>query len=83
MPYDPRPVSEGGNRGAGDQFGFAAPKGQFRVICVDTFDGGDWVQGDFATREEAVNVARSKGGEMLRAYVYDDTGKQLSGAGTF
>ena len=40
MPYDPRPVSEGGNRGIDEQFSRKAPKGEFRVIGVDTFDGG-------------------------------------------
>lgn len=83
MPYDPRPVSEGGNRGIDEQFGRAAPKGKFRVICVDTFDGGDWVHGDFATKEAAITAARSKGGEMLRSYVYDDSGAHVTSAGTF
>lgn len=83
MPYDPRPISEGGNRGIDEAFGRAAPKGKFRVIGVDTFDGGDWVQGDFATRDEALACARSKGGEMTRMYVYDDMGRHLGNAGTF
>jgi hypothetical protein len=43
-----------------------APPGQFRVVAVDTFDGTDWVHGDFATAEEALRAARSKGGEMLK-----------------
>lgn len=83
MPYDARPVSEGGNRGAGETFGFAAPKGKFRVICVDTFDGGDWVHGDFDTKDAAIKAAAAKGGNMLRAYVYDDAARQVSNAGTF
>jgi hypothetical protein len=41
-----------------------APPGQFRVVAVDTFDGTDWVHGDFATAEEALRAARSKGGNM-------------------
>ena len=36
---------------------FKAPKGKFRVIGVDTFDGTGWIQGDFKTKKEAVNVA--------------------------
>lgn len=83
MPYDARPVSQGGNRGAGELFKLQAPKGKYRVIGVDTFDGGDWVQGDFDTREEAMNCASIKGGQMTVMYVYDDKGMQLSKAGTF
>ncbi len=83
MPYDARPVSQGGNRGIDEQFSRHAPKGKFRVICVDTFDGGDWVSGDFDTKETARTHAMAKGGPMLRAYVYDDTGNTLSSAGTF
>lgn len=83
MPYDPRPVSKGGNRGAGELFLLRAPEGKFRVVGVDTFDGGDWVQGDFDTRDEALAVAKEKGGEMTRMYVYDDAGHRLGHAGTF
>ncbi len=83
MPYDARPVSEGGNRGAGERFQLQAPKGKFRVVCVDTFDGGDWVNGDYDTKQEAIRTASEKGGTMLRAYVYDDKGNQVSNAGTF
>ena len=46
MPYDPRPVSEGGNRGAGEEFQLKAPKDKFRVVSVDTFDGGDCCHGE-------------------------------------
>jgi ethanolamine utilization microcompartment shell protein EutS len=60
-----------------------APPGQFRVVAVDTFDGTDWVHGDFATAEEALRAARSKGGEMLKTHVYDDAGKHLGDAGRF
>lgn len=83
MPYDPRPISEGGNRGMGETFSHKPPKGKFRVVCVDTFDGGDWVSGDFDTREAALAHARTKGGEMLRTHVYDDTGRHIGDAGTF
>lgn len=83
MPYDPRPVSQGGNRGIDEQFTRAAPKGQFRVIGVDTFDGGDWHEGDYGSRQEAVKVARAKGGEMTKMYVYDDAGNYVSQAGSF
>jgi len=85
MPYDPRSVSEGGNRGIDERFSREAPKGKFRVIGVDTFDGGDWVEGDFDTLEKAVKHAneRTKGQQMLKMYVYDDAGSYRHDAGTF
>ena len=60
-----------------------APAGKFRVVGVDTFDGDDWVQGDFDTQEEALNVANEKGGTMTKMHVYDDKGRHLGEAGTF
>lgn len=83
MPYDARLVSEGGNRGAGELFKLRAPAGKFRVVCVDTFDGGDWVDGDYDTREAALKRAQEKGAPMLCAHVYDDQGKHIGNVGTF
>ncbi len=83
MSYDPRMVSEGGNRGIDELFTRAAPKGMFRIIGVDTFDGTDWVEGDYPTKEEAFEVARSKGGQMTMMHVYDDIGNHVRKAGTF
>ncbi len=83
MPYDPRPVSQGGNRGIGELFSHQPPPGKFRVIGVDTFDGGDWVQGDFDTKEAALACAREKGGSMTKMHVYDDRGRHVGEAGTF
>ncbi len=60
-----------------------APAGKFRVVGVDTFDGTDWVQGDFDTESEALAVAKEKGGTMTKMHVYDDQGKHLGEAGTF
>jgi hypothetical protein len=60
-----------------------APRNKFRVICVDTFDGGDWIEGDFDTKEQALECARKKGGEMLKTHVYDDNGNHVGEAGTF
>lgn len=60
-----------------------APEGKFRVVCVDTFDGTDWIQGDFNTKEEAIEVAEGKGGNMLKAYVYNDSGNDIYNAGKF
>lgn len=58
-----------------------APKGKFRVVKVDTFDRDDWVDGDYDT----LNTAKENaiGGEMLKAYVFDDVGCQLYNSGTF
>lgn len=83
MPYDPRPISQGGNRCLGETFGHKPPKGKFRVIGVDTFDGGDWVEGDFDTAEKALAHAKARGGTMLKMYVYDDIGRRIGAAGSF
>lgn len=60
-----------------------APSGEFRVIGVDTFDGTDWIYGDYQTYSEAVKVAQDKGGVMLKTHVYDDQGRHVFEAGTF
>ena len=60
-----------------------APKCKYRVIGVDTFDGTDWVIGDFTTIEIAIKHANGKGGEMLKTHVYDDKGNHLHQAGTY
>ncbi len=83
MPYDPRPTNEGGNRGIDINFSRKAPAGKFRVISVDTFDGGDGVFGDFPTLKEAIQQADKEGGTMLKTHVYDDKGSHLHEAGTF
>ena len=83
MPYDPRPVSKGGNRGIDESFSRNAPKGKFRVIGVDTFDGGDWLQDDCDTLEVALKVAKDNGGEMTVMHVYDENGVHQGRAGTF
>lgn len=83
MPYDPRPVSEGGNRGAGEEFQLKARKGHFRVISVDTFDGGDCNHGDKKDLNEAIKLAKEHSGTMLKAYVYDDKGNQVWSGGSF
>jgi hypothetical protein len=83
MPYDPRPVSEGGNKGIDECFSRQAPTGKFRVIGVDTFDGSDWVQGDCDTLAEARELANKKGGEMTMMHIYNDQGKHMGNAGIF
>ena len=85
MPYDPRPISEGGNRGIDETFSRKAPEGKFRVVGVDTFDGDDWHEGDFDTLEEARTHVkqRTEGKQMLRMHIYDDEGRHVSEGGTF
>lgn len=83
MPYDPRPESEGGNAGIDESFSRNAPQGKFRVVGVDTFDGTDWVAGDFGTLEQASTYARDHGGEMTMMHVYNDKGEHMAEAGTF
>lgn len=83
MPYDPRPVSQGGNRGLGELFGTQADGGKWRVIGVDTFDGSDWVEGDFSTKEEAIASADAKGAKFLKMHVYDPDGRHVHEAGEF
>lgn len=60
-----------------------APAGKYRVIGVDTFDGTDWIYGDYNSKEEAIKLAKEKGGTMLKTHVYDDQGKHVFQAGTF
>ena len=76
MSYDSRPRSEGGKRGIDEDFSRKAPKGKFRVIGVDTFSGGDWMEGDFDTLDQAMEHANNEtnGKKMLMMHVYDDTG---------
>jgi hypothetical protein len=85
MPYDPRKISEGGNRGIDEQFSRKAPQGKFRVISVDTFDGGDWVDGDYDSLQAAQDHVREKtrGQQMLKMHIYEDTGKHLGEGGSF
>ncbi len=83
MPYDPRPVSQGGNRGIDETFSRNAPKGKFRIVGVDTFDGTDWVYKDVDTFEEAKKFADKKGDVMLMVHVFNDEGKHVYKAGTF
>jgi hypothetical protein len=85
MPYDPRPVSSGGNQGIDEEFSRKAPAGKFRVIGVDTFDGTDWHEKDCDSLSEAREYAdeKVKGQQMLKMYVYNDQGLHRHGSGTF
>lgn len=83
MIYDPRPVSEGGNRGAGELFQLKAPAGKFRVVGVDTFDGTDWIERDFNSKDEALSHANWNSGTMLKMHVYDDQERTVDSFGSF
>lgn len=60
-----------------------APIGKYRVVGVDTFDGTDWIIGDYLSRSTAIRIAKQSGGTMLKTHVYDDKGKHLYDAGIF
>lgn len=85
MPYDDRPISEGGNKGIDETFTRKAPKGKYRVIGVDTFDGGDWVDKDCDTLTEAQERINNKtrGQQMLIMHIYNDQGKPCGSKGSF
>lgn len=62
-----------------------APSGKYRVVGVDTFDGTDWLEGDFDTRRAAIAHAdgRGKGAVMMKLHVYNDEGEHVHEAGSF
>ena len=82
MPYDPRHISEGGNRTT-TRADLKAPKGKYRVVLVDTFDGGDCILLTTKSKQKALDLANKNGGTMTIVYVYDDKGRQIHKAGTF
>ena len=63
--------------------------GKYKVIGIDKFDGGDWVQGEFDTPKEALEIARKLTEEAMRYasdssiatvyYAYDPAGRYLGG----
>jgi len=59
------------------------PRGKFRVVGVDTFDGGDWIVNDFSSKNEATSAANKYGGKMTKMYVYDDKGTCVGEAGRY
>ena len=82
MPYDPRHVSKGGNRTT-TRADLKAPKGKYRVVLVDTFDGGDCILLTTKDKKKAIRLADKKGGQMTKVYVYNSRGQQIHAAGTF
>lgn len=61
-----------------------APKGRFRLLEVDTFEGpfAETVMGSFPTVKEALDVGTQlkDGHGMLKYYVYDDKGDYIAEA---
>ncbi len=62
-----------------------APKGKYRVVGVDTFEGptADYPIGDYRTFKRAVAVCLEHGGQMNPCYVYDSNGKCLFKSGSY
>ena len=60
-----------------------APLGKYRVIAVDTFDGTDWIVGEYDDYVESLQSAKDNGGTMQVTHIYDDKGKHLVKAGSF
>lgn len=87
MPYDPRPVSEGGNQGIDDTFSRTPEEGKnYRIVVVDTFDGSDWVAKDTDTLQEATDFCTDylkKHPQMTMCHVYDKQGKCVDSQGSF
>ena len=61
-----------------------APKGKFRVIGVDTFEGprADYLIDDFDKLKDAIEEARGHAGSMNPCYVYDDRGRGMWSGGS-
>ena len=63
--------------------------GKFKVIGIDKFDGGDWVQGEYNSAEEALEEARKLTAEAMESashysiatvyYAYSPKGEYLGG----
>jgi hypothetical protein len=56
---------------------------KYKVIGYDSFSHEDFPVGQYDTEEEAVEVAKEKGGVMTLMYVYDPTGKRIFTAGSY
>jgi hypothetical protein len=65
-------------------------EGKYRVVGLDKFSNEDWVQGEYPTAQEALDVAREHTRECRRDstdysiatvfFAYDPEGKYLGGA---
>jgi len=66
-----------------------APKGKYRILCIDKFDHEHSVYSDYNSSEEALLIAKRKTENAAGSssdssiatvyYVYDDQGKYLGG----
>jgi hypothetical protein len=66
-----------------------SPDGKYKVIGVDMFEGDDWLEGKYKTKEKALEVARRKTKEAMKSassatvatvyYAYDPQGNYLGG----
>ncbi len=72
-PYFPRP-----------RYRLRAPKGKYRVLGVDTFEGpfADYLIGDYYSLSGAKKAAKREAGEMNPVYVYNDEGRLVFEAGS-
>lgn len=61
-----------------------APRGKFRVVLVDRFEGpfADITLGDFRSLKRAMWMAKKHSGAMLCTYVYNDRGELMASFGT-
>lgn len=57
--------------------------GKYRVEGYDSFSNEEFHVGEYTTAEEAINVAKRKGGTMTLMYVYDPKGKRIFQAGSY
>ena len=66
-----------------------SPKGGYKVLGIDKFDGTDWVEGIYNTVEEALSIARTRTSEASSLatdssiatvfYAYDPQGNYIGG----
>ena len=64
-----------------------APKGMFRILCVDKFSNEHTIYGDYDSREKALGIAQVKTQDAAKYssdpsiatvyYVYDDQGTYI------
>ena len=53
---------------------YNAPKNKFRVIGVDIFYGGEWIEDEFNNLPEAIKYVKEKSDRLTKLYVYNDKG---------
>lgn len=58
-------------------------KKKFTVVGYDSFSREEFPVGQYETKDEAMSVAKSKGGTMTLMYVYDENMQRIGKYGTF